>query len=851
MANFTLPVSVIEKINTVFSSEDVIVISRDEVLLYEGVKGLAAGRPVIDLENASQHHYSFSKSVPIWVTDELPGSSAWRRDFEKLNARQDLCTLILVFTGPPHRYDQERLVVEGLAFGSGWRKHPAYYLFLDYESLQAEEGLMVVPLERIPDLACKAFPMEALREERDLHMDMLREYGERSDGHVIRYHLAAEQVRAGDRVLDGACGLGYGSYVLAYLTRCAEVIGVDGSEYAIQYAIKNFSPSDARLSFQQGWLPDHLSGFSDESFDVIVSFETLEHVQNPEGLLAEFSRLLRPNGRVIVSVPNNWADETGKDPNPHHLHVYTLEKLREQISRFFVRDKLYQQIASGCKRSAAGNIWQPFPRTLRQIPVDTAVPPDSEWWVMVGYKPDIDKSLSYQRSWLGEVESPWAASARGECLANGVVLAMHCVPATVDPLVERFWVVLSQALAARGYTLVLLSTAKVLDSSLYVIEIPYELTTFSRHYSRLPSAGIHPSEQVLLDAVNWYGCGREVALSNLQLVTELISDLLLTLRPCAVLGWQAINPITRLLCGVATEWSIPYWNAERGWVRNTIQVDLEGPHLLGESRLSLAGTRRRKSYRPTASILSALTARARGAKSLDRYSAPSPKSACEIREKLSIPADAKIAVFFTHGEPSMNAMGSSVVRELHDLSPELLQERFEAVSAALIDRGYWVLVQEHPFNEFAGRKLRAVSMPQVIEVKENVSSLLTLADLCLFTLATLQFDAVFLEKPIGLLSRSGIYRDGVPPFIGDYREVNDFVDALLDGSRWPNRFAQLQAEVAFMFENNLIDIEEDAVGDSVVDFAGLLSDLVRPVDENFPMRVDSFLQKWGSQAASD
>ncbi|VFT12047.1 Uncharacterised protein [Pseudomonas aeruginosa] len=57
-------------------------------------------------------------------------------------------------------------------------------------------------------------------------MDMLREVGERSDAHVARYLWAEKYVRQGDRVLDAACGLGYGSYALAELSKASKITGV-------------------------------------------------------------------------------------------------------------------------------------------------------------------------------------------------------------------------------------------------------------------------------------------------------------------------------------------------------------------------------------------------------------------------------------------------------------------------------------------------------------------------------------------------------------------------------------------------------------------------------------------------
>ena len=263
------------------------------------------------------------------------------------------------------------LTVEGRAwweakcFEAGFRKHPAYYKINPYESLNEDGWQITIVLEKIPEHANKKYPIAALAAERDLHMDMLREVGERSDAHVARYLWAEKFVRQGDRVLDAACGLGYGSYALAELSKAKAITGVDGSIYAIDYANENFCPLTPKLDFFAGFLWECLEKYPDGHFDVIVSFETLEHVEHPEALLKEFHRLLSPGGRIVVSVPNDWSNETGEDPNPFHLHVYTLDKLRTQIRQHFFPEALVQQIASGCKTTTAWNSWQRMPRTLR------------------------------------------------------------------------------------------------------------------------------------------------------------------------------------------------------------------------------------------------------------------------------------------------------------------------------------------------------------------------------------------------------------------------------------------------------------------------------------------------------
>ncbi|WP_422649192.1 class I SAM-dependent methyltransferase [Cupriavidus sp. H18C1] len=188
-------------------------------------------------------------------------------------------------------------------------------------------------------------------------MDMLRESGSRSDAHVFRYQLAARFVRPGDVVLDAASGLGYGSHLIWTGTKASKVIGIDGSEYAAKYASSNFGYADEGLEFREGFLPQCLHSIPDNSVDLVVSFETLEHVEDPEGLLAEFDRVLAPGGRFIGSVPNDWSDETGEDPNPFHLHVYTLEKFRQQLRARFAVEKFFSQTADRVKKLGAKCEW--------------------------------------------------------------------------------------------------------------------------------------------------------------------------------------------------------------------------------------------------------------------------------------------------------------------------------------------------------------------------------------------------------------------------------------------------------------------------------------------------------------
>ena len=282
-------------------------------------------------------------------------------------------------------------------FEAGFRKHSFYYKVNDYAALNEDPCQITIIMEKMPAEALAVYPLSVLEEERNLHMDMTRVSGERSDAHMVRYHWASQYILPNSRVLDAACGLGYGSNMLASIGNIESIIGIDGSDYAIDYANKNFGVQSNKIHYHIGFLPDALAQYDNASFDTVVSFETLEHVEHPKELIKEFYRVLVPGGRIIVSVPNDWSDETGEDPNPHHLHVYTWEKLFSELSEHFIVEEGYAQTASRCKVASSGNQWQYKPRSLEKVDLNVSVKPDCEWWLMVAMKSPLDnQDVPYQ-----------------------------------------------------------------------------------------------------------------------------------------------------------------------------------------------------------------------------------------------------------------------------------------------------------------------------------------------------------------------------------------------------------------------------------------------------------------------
>lgn len=317
-------------------------------------------------------------------------------------------SVYLKITTTPDRDDHLHLTIqprvwwEQRFFEAGFRKHPSYYRVNDYEALDHDGRQVTILLECIPDRALASYPLQALADERDLHMDMLRETGARSDAHVARYQWATTFIRPGDTVLDAACGLGYGSYVLQSSSTAARTFGIDGSEYAIKYAQQNFAAVLPELEFRWGLLPEALADIADHSVDVVVSFETLEHVEANTALMAEFHRILTPGGRIITSVPNDWSDETGRDPNPFHVHVYTLDRLRKELTRHFMLEMIVAQTASQHKVGPERKAWQKAGRSMKPVllaAVEAGKVPDAEWWLAVAMRSPLEgMSIPYRET---------------------------------------------------------------------------------------------------------------------------------------------------------------------------------------------------------------------------------------------------------------------------------------------------------------------------------------------------------------------------------------------------------------------------------------------------------------------
>jgi SAM-dependent methyltransferase len=154
---------------------------------------------------------------------------------------------------------------------------------------------------------------------------------------VHRYALARELV-AGRRVLDIACGAGYGSWLMSQTA--ARVTGVDISEEAVASARAAYRGDN--LEFRQGSCSS--IPVESASLDFVVSFETIEHHDEHEEMLAEVKRVLRPDGVLLISTPDRrvYSDEP-KHSNPFHVKEYYADEFMELIHKHFASAAFYGQ----------------------------------------------------------------------------------------------------------------------------------------------------------------------------------------------------------------------------------------------------------------------------------------------------------------------------------------------------------------------------------------------------------------------------------------------------------------------------------------------------------------------------
>ncbi|MCK8824882.1 class I SAM-dependent methyltransferase [Fuchsiella alkaliacetigena] len=179
--------------------------------------------------------------------------------------------------------------------------------------------------------------MLELTEERVIPKKMNPENGLLIE-HQARYRFASQYCQG--RVLDIACGVGYGTEMLLALGEgIKEIVGVDVEAEVIDYA---------RQHYLHPWITFKVGDAKDKSlvdeigrFDTIVSLETIEHIKDDYAFIDNLIRLLKEEGRLIISTP---FGNGRKEPcaNPYHYRQYREEEFRQLLTPFSKVEMHYQ-----------------------------------------------------------------------------------------------------------------------------------------------------------------------------------------------------------------------------------------------------------------------------------------------------------------------------------------------------------------------------------------------------------------------------------------------------------------------------------------------------------------------------
>ncbi|KHE72582.1 bifunctional 2-polyprenyl-6-hydroxyphenol methylase/3-demethylubiquinol 3-O-methyltransferase UbiG [Halobacillus sp. BBL2006] len=158
--------------------------------------------------------------------------------------------------------------------------------------------------------------------------------------HIARYTFSTPYVKG--RVLDLACGTGYGSAMVAKEKKkdIEEIIGIDICSETIKYAIQNYY--HPLLTFKQGNVMNPSLKNEIGVFDTILCFETIEHVKDDRAFMERMYELLKPDGTLILSTPFG----KGRDypcGSPFHYFQLSKKEFQELFTSFSEVEIFYQR----------------------------------------------------------------------------------------------------------------------------------------------------------------------------------------------------------------------------------------------------------------------------------------------------------------------------------------------------------------------------------------------------------------------------------------------------------------------------------------------------------------------------
>lgn len=160
--------------------------------------------------------------------------------------------------------------------------------------------------------------------------------------HLNRYIFASKYITKPNAVIiDGACGVGYGSYVLAQNPNTKLIQSLDISTDALTHAKQYFN--NEKIEFKIKNLEDETLDDLQKA-DYFISFETIEHLPTPEKYIEKISKFIKDDGLFIGSTPNETIMPFIQQNFLFHTRHFTVEQIDEILKKYgFINVKYFQQ----------------------------------------------------------------------------------------------------------------------------------------------------------------------------------------------------------------------------------------------------------------------------------------------------------------------------------------------------------------------------------------------------------------------------------------------------------------------------------------------------------------------------
>jgi len=203
--------------------------------------------------------------------------------------------------------------------------------------------------------------------------------------HLFAYEKAVNRLQSEHEILDVGFGEGYGANLLS--EHVSSVTAIDVDKYAVQYANHRYGSDNCTFELYNGSkLP-----FEEGTFDAVISFQVIEHIEDDLHFLREIHNVLKPKGYTILTTPNRESRlEPGQEPwNEFHVREYSSVQLYELMNKVFSTVSIFG--IRGCEtvEEIESN------RVKRRLSLYKLMPDVVKRWVSGDFKKEFDTDRFY------------------------------------------------------------------------------------------------------------------------------------------------------------------------------------------------------------------------------------------------------------------------------------------------------------------------------------------------------------------------------------------------------------------------------------------------------------------------